>query len=144
MPVCRISAIVDATARNFEALACRWRCRWWASWCFSVRTGTNRTMHFYGNWQRAGATEHLIEYRTSTLSMKNSTFAIAAVPLLWCAAAVHRPVTVPAAANLATGSRISVVTLNMAKETDGGRIVAELRANPVLRDADVLLLQEVK
>jgi endonuclease/exonuclease/phosphatase family metal-dependent hydrolase len=41
------------------------------------------------------------------------------------------------------GPGISVVTLNMAKETDIEKILGELRARPALRDADVLLLQEV-
>jgi endonuclease/exonuclease/phosphatase family metal-dependent hydrolase len=36
------------------------------------------------------------------------------------------------------------VTLNMAKETDATKIAAELAANPDLRNADLLLLQEVK
>jgi endonuclease/exonuclease/phosphatase family metal-dependent hydrolase len=76
--------------------------------------------------------------------MKIFTFSMAAIPLLWCAAAVHRPVAATEPADVAAGWRISVVTLNMAKETDAARIVGELRANPMLRDADVLLLQEVK
>lgn len=39
---------------------------------------------------------------------------------------------------------MSVVTLNMAKETGVDRILRELSATPALRDADLLLLQEVK
>jgi endonuclease/exonuclease/phosphatase family metal-dependent hydrolase len=39
---------------------------------------------------------------------------------------------------------MTVVTLNMAKETNLDKILRELRAIPVLRNADVLLLQEVK
>jgi endonuclease/exonuclease/phosphatase family metal-dependent hydrolase len=39
---------------------------------------------------------------------------------------------------------VSVVTLNMAKETDAPRMLSELRAVTALRSADVLLLQEVK
>jgi endonuclease/exonuclease/phosphatase family metal-dependent hydrolase len=49
-----------------------------------------------------------------------------------------------AAAFAAAPSGISVVTLNMAKETDTARIVREFGAVPALRAADVVLLQEVK
>jgi endonuclease/exonuclease/phosphatase family metal-dependent hydrolase len=44
----------------------------------------------------------------------------------------------------ATHYEISLVSLNMAKETDVGRIVREFRAIPALAQADVLLLQEVR
>ena len=76
--------------------------------------------------------------------MKKTTLSIAAISLLWCAAAAHRPVSVMPVPALAAGSGLSIVTLNLAKETGSARIVSELRANPVLRDADILLLQEVK
>jgi endonuclease/exonuclease/phosphatase family metal-dependent hydrolase len=42
------------------------------------------------------------------------------------------------------GPGVSVVTLNMAKETGIEKILGEFRATPALRDADILLLQEVK
>jgi endonuclease/exonuclease/phosphatase family metal-dependent hydrolase len=41
------------------------------------------------------------------------------------------------------GREITVVTLNMAKETSAAKISVELRSIPALRDADVYLLQEV-
>ncbi len=39
---------------------------------------------------------------------------------------------------------LSVVTLNMAKESSAGRVLREFRSTPALRDADVFLLQEVR
>jgi endonuclease/exonuclease/phosphatase family metal-dependent hydrolase len=42
------------------------------------------------------------------------------------------------------GPGISVVTLNMAKSTEIDRILAEFRGISALKDADILLLQEVK
>ncbi len=38
---------------------------------------------------------------------------------------------------------LTVVSLNAAKETDAAKILRELNANPAVRDADVLLFQEV-
>ena len=38
---------------------------------------------------------------------------------------------------------LTVVTLNMAKETDVARVLRELQSVPVVRDAGILLLQEV-
>src|SRR4051812_35257687 len=46
-------------------------------------------------------------------------------------------------AAFAGGREISVVTLNLAKETSAPRMAGELRSIPALRDADVFLLQEV-
>lgn len=39
---------------------------------------------------------------------------------------------------------ISIVTLNMAKETSASRILREWSSTPLLHNADILLLQEVK
>ena len=41
------------------------------------------------------------------------------------------------------GRDLSVVTLNLAKETSAARMAGELRSIPALRDADLFLLQEV-
>lgn len=62
--------------------------------------------------------------------------------LLVCLAA-RRPLA-RTAEDVPAAPGMSVVTLNMAKETDLGRILREFAANPRLHDADVLLLQEVK
>jgi endonuclease/exonuclease/phosphatase family metal-dependent hydrolase len=43
-----------------------------------------------------------------------------------------------------SGPGVSVVTLNMAKETGMNKILSEFQATPALRSADILLLQEVK
>jgi len=73
------------------------------------------------------------------------TLSFAAVPLLWCAVSAARVhIVPPRGAELPAGRGLSVVTLNMAKVTDAGRIASELRASPELRPADLLLLQEVK
>ena len=56
---------------------------------------------------------------------------------------VRRPVA-KATEPAPVGPGVSVVTLNMAKETSVQKIFREFDANPALRDADVLLLQEVK
>jgi endonuclease/exonuclease/phosphatase family metal-dependent hydrolase len=63
---------------------------------------------------------------------------LAAVPLLLIAATPQPPAARPA------GAGISVVSLNLAKETGLGRMLRELRATPALRDADILMFQEVK
>src|SRR5947208_1846275 len=47
-------------------------------------------------------------------------------------------------APVVTGPGLSVVTLNMAKETGMEKILTEFHATPALRDVDILLLQEVK
>ena len=71
------------------------------------------------------------------------TFSALGMSLLLFAA-IRRPQPAHAHAEPATGHGMTVVTLNMAKETNVDKILRELRAIPVLRDADVLLLQEVK
>ncbi|HET8546735.1 MAG TPA: endonuclease/exonuclease/phosphatase family protein [Bryobacteraceae bacterium] len=43
----------------------------------------------------------------------------------------------------AAGPGVSVVTLNMARETDVDRILADFRRNPTIEQADIWLLQEV-
>jgi hypothetical protein len=50
-------------------------------------------------------------------------------------------ISVPVPATPGTG--VSVVTLNLARETDLDRILADFRRNPALAAADVWLLQEV-
>lgn len=53
------------------------------------------------------------------------------------------PVRPAAASAPGSGTRLQLVTLNTAKETHSLEIVRQLRAAPRVRDADVLLLQEV-
>ena len=62
---------------------------------------------------------------------------------LLCATVVRHPSLATPIDSLPPGSGLSVVTLNMAKETDSARIIRELRNTPPLEHADVLLLQEV-
>lgn len=45
---------------------------------------------------------------------------------------------------VSTSPAISIVTVNMAKETSASRILREWSTTPRLHDADILLLQEVK
>src|SRR5207248_2177588 len=77
-------------------------------------------------------------------TVKKITLSIVAVPLLWCAAASRHAAPAISIPALADGSGLSVVTLNMAKETDTERILSEFRGTPALRNPDILLLQEVK
>jgi len=67
---------------------------------------------------------------------------ILAFSLLYVATA-RRPSVAAAIDPLPPDSGLSVVTLNMAKETDSTRIIRELRDTPPLGRADILLLQEV-
>jgi endonuclease/exonuclease/phosphatase family metal-dependent hydrolase len=50
----------------------------------------------------------------------------------------------PSAQIVPDGPGISVVTLNLAKVTATGRILSEIGAYPAVRNADILLFQEVK
>jgi endonuclease/exonuclease/phosphatase family metal-dependent hydrolase len=74
---------------------------------------------------------------------KKTLLVFAALPLL-VIAAVHRPAARPTVFPADSRPGISVVTLNMAKETGVDRILSEFRDVPALSGADVLLLQEVK
>jgi endonuclease/exonuclease/phosphatase family metal-dependent hydrolase len=49
----------------------------------------------------------------------------------------------PNSAALTSDRAVSVVSLNMAKEADAGKVVSAIQSAPRLRDADLFLLQEV-
>jgi endonuclease/exonuclease/phosphatase family metal-dependent hydrolase len=68
--------------------------------------------------------------------------AVATVgPLTWMAASKTSPYS--EAPLQGHGLTVTIASLNIAKVTDVARIGSEIEANPYLREADVLLLQEV-
>jgi endonuclease/exonuclease/phosphatase family metal-dependent hydrolase len=69
---------------------------------------------------------------------------ISALAFFLLAFAVVRRSPAHHVAPVVSGPGISAVTLNMAKETGMEKILREFQSTPALRDADILLLQEVK
>jgi endonuclease/exonuclease/phosphatase family metal-dependent hydrolase len=72
-----------------------------------------------------------------------SAFVTCAGLVFWSPSGLADHTMAAASAQAPASGGLAVVSLNMAREADAGRIVAEWRARPSLGSADVWLLQEV-